>query len=283
MSHSGVHPKIVATSHGNDVVWLPDVPYGSLGRWHSRLHTRAIPKTLAAHVVVSHAMVRYAARAGTPPRRIHVIHDGLPGPGDHDFETEPVPEPSVPHFGLARRAKGMDILCMSSARAVKNISTLIDAFAIARDELKHAKLYLTCVGPLAEPIRNLVRGKGLTEHVVFLGTIRGAQKRAYLRQCDAFCMPSHFEAFGLATLEATKYGTAVVATRAGGIPDFVEDGVNGILVSPNDPAELPRALVKLERSPTYRHQLALKGRETAARFTSSTVTQHIGLYKELMA
>ncbi|MDE0004412.1 MAG: glycosyltransferase family 4 protein, partial [Rhodospirillaceae bacterium] len=85
-------------------------------------------------------------------------------------------------------------------------------------------------------------------------------------------------------LEAMKYGTAVIGTRSGGIPDFVEDGVNGILVSPDNPAELARALVRLERSPSYRRQLALKGRETAARFTiSSTVDQHINLYKELMA
>lgn len=281
---AGVRAKVVVTSHGHDVVWLPDIPYGSLGNWKSRLLARIVTRRLAAHVTVSRAMATHAASAGTVPRRLRVIHNGVPRRDEDDFETRPSTALPSQSPTISRPENGINILCLSSGRVVKNVSTLIEAVAIARDQLGDSKLHLTCSGPLAEPLKDLVRRKGLADIVIFIGIVTGADKHACYRACDVFCLPSLFEAFGLVALEAMKFGTAVVATREGGVRDFLEDGVNGLMFSPNDPKELARALVRLHREPDLRRRLARKGQETVERFSiSSVVDQHIRLYREISA
>ena len=61
--------------------------------------------------------------------------------------------------------------------------------------------------------------------------------------------PSHFEALGLAAIEALACGVPVVASRVGGLPDFIRDGENGRLVPPKDPATLSAALKALVTDP----------------------------------
>lgn len=281
---AGVHAKVVATSHGHDVVWLPNIPYGSLGDWQSRLLARIVTRRLAAHVTVSHAMATHAASAGTAKHRVRVIHNGVPGHGEADFETNPLTALPSQSPAIGRPENGINILSLSSGRVVKNVATLIAAVAVARDQLGDSKLYLTCSGPLAEPLKDLVRRKGLADMVVFTGIVTGADKHACFRACDVFCLPSLFEAFGLVALEAMKYGAAVVGTGEGGVRDFLEDGVNGLMFSPGDAEELARALVRLHREPDLRRRLARRGRETVARFSiSSVVDQHIRLYREVAA
>ena len=212
--------KIVVTSHGHDVVWLPRVPYGSLGQWKRRLQARFVIQRLTAHVGVGRTIAYYATRAGTPQERVRVIHNGVPNCREEDFEvrgTAPLPS-NTPD--IRRRDNGMNILTLSSGRPVKNLDTLIEAVAIARDRLGDSVLYLSCDGPLAEPIRSLVARKGLADMVNFIGVVTGKAKHACLRACDIYCLPSYFEAFGLVALEAMKYGNTVVATREGGVPDF---------------------------------------------------------------
>lgn len=281
---AAVRAKVVATSHGHDVVWLPNIPYGSLGNWRSKLLARMVTRRLAAHVTVSRAMAAKAASAGTASRLIRVIHNGVPSPDEDDFETSPLTALPSQSPSIRPPSDGINILSLSSAREVKNVSTLIDAMAIARDQLGDSKLYLTCSGPLAEPLKRLVHRRGLADTVAFVGIVTGANKHACFRACDVFCLPSRFEAFGLVALEAMKFGTTVVATREGGVGDFLEDEVNGLMFSPDDPAGLASALVRLYREPDLRKRLARKGRETAERFSiASVVDQHIRLYRELAA
>ena len=279
---AGVRARVVATSHGHDIVWLPNIPYGSLGSWRARFLARAITGRLAAHVTVSRAMATNAASAGTAPDRIRVIHNGVPGADEDDFETNPSTALPSRSPTIHRPNDGINILSLSSAREVKNVATLIDAMAIARDKLGDSRLYLTCSGRPAEPLKRLVRRKGLDDVVAFVGIVTGANKQACFRACDVFCLSSHFEAFGLVALEAMRYGTAVVATREGGVGDFLEHEVNGLMFSPDDPVALASALVRLHREPALRERLARKGRQTVARFSiASVVDQHIRLYREL--
>ena len=282
---AGVAPKFVATAHGQDVVWLPDIPYGNLRRARSRFLTGLVTKRLAAHVAVSHAMAEHAANAGTREDRIRVIHNGIPGGAEYDFEVGGL----MPFTLGANRAPGakgddagMTILCLSSARAVKNVTMLVEAVEIAKERLGDWRLCLTCSDPGAESLRTLVREKGLEDHVLFIGTVTGRDKRDYFHAADVFCLPSRFEAFGLAALEAMKFGAVVVASKVGGVVDFIESGQNGVLVASDDPKELANVLTALHADPRLRKRLAENGRKTAERFSiTSAVDQHVRLYKEL--
>jgi glycosyltransferase involved in cell wall biosynthesis len=83
-----------------------------------------------------------------------------------------------------------------------------------------------------------------------------------LHALDLYVQPSLLEGFGLSALEAMAAGKAVVASRVGGLPEVVSDGVTGILVPPSDPAALASAILSLLQDPARSARL---GREGLAR------------------
>jgi glycosyltransferase involved in cell wall biosynthesis len=83
-----------------------------------------------------------------------------------------------------------------------------------------------------------------------------------LRGCEIFVLPSRFETFGIAILEAMACKKPVVATTAGGMPEIVENGRNGILVAPDDPKALADALVTVLKDETLRANIAANGYST---------------------
>jgi glycosyltransferase involved in cell wall biosynthesis len=84
-----------------------------------------------------------------------------------------------------------------------------------------------------------------------------------LRALDVLASASYAEPFGRALLEAQASGVPVVGTRSGGVPEFVEDGVTGLLVPPQDPAALATALQRLLGDAGLRERLARAGRAQA--------------------
>jgi starch synthase len=100
----------------------------------------------------------------------------------------------------------------------------------------------------------------------------------------AFVCPSVYEPLGIVNLEAMACGTAVVASRVGGIPEVVSDGVTGLLVPPDDPAALAAALNALVRDPARAARYGQAGRDRAvAEFSWQTVAaETAALYAELV-
>lgn len=108
--------------------------------------------------------------------------------------------------------------------------------------------------------RNLAVQLGVAESVQFPGWIDGGAKSALLQTAAVFVLPSHLEAMPMSLLEAMAYGLPVVATRVGGIPQAVRDGVDGLLVPPRDPDALANALIRLLTSMELRNSLGRSGR-----------------------
>ena len=81
--------------------------------------------------------------------------------------------------------------------------------------------------------------------VNFLGKITHNQVRAFLEMGDIFVYPSHYESFGIACCEAMAAGKAVVGSNRGGMAEIIEDGISGILVSPNQHKPLAKAIMLL--------------------------------------
>ena len=128
-----------------------------------------------------------------------------------------------------------------------------------------------------------MRDKGLTSHVEFIGEVTGLVKHAYYRNSDVLCVVSHFESFSLTALEALKYGCAVVATRVGGIPEFIEHEFNGLLVSNGNPNQISAALVRLAKDVQLRHRLVNHGYTTVPRYSMSRmVGEHLEMYESIV-
>ncbi len=84
------------------------------------------------------------------------------------------------------------------------------------------------------------------------------------------------EPFGQVALECMATGTPVVVTRVGGLPDLVDDGVSGLIVEPQDPAELADAIRRLLENPLLARELGDAGRVRAGLYTSAMVYEMVG-------
>jgi starch synthase len=104
-----------------------------------------------------------------------------------------------------------------------------------------------------------------------------------LTHATVFACPSVYEPLGIVNLEAMACGTAVAGSRTGGIPEVVADGETGLLVPPDDPAELARALNTLLADPDRADAMGQAGRKRAvAEFSWTTIAaQTADLYAEL--
>lgn len=278
--------KIVVTSHGSDTVWLPEISYGTRNSPKARRTMKRVARRIDRHVLVGHAMIEHAVDAGSPRSNICVIPNGIPQEGEYDFELELVQDTRSFQggTGISNSNGGITILSLSSGRPLKNLDALVEGFHLAKSELGDSKLLLGCVGPTANRIEGLVAERELGEQVHFIGEVTGRTKHDYFLTSDVYCLPSHFESFGIVALEAMKFGTAVVATNTGGITDFVEHGKNGLLVSPWDVQGFASALVEMYRNPVLRMRLVANGLDTIMRFSMSRIIDHyISLYEDLVS
>lgn len=130
-------------------------------------------------------------------------------------------------------------------------------------------------------LRSLVRTLGLENNVRFVGF----QKEVYscLAAMDIYVHPALMEGFGIAMLEAMAMEKPIVASRVGGIPEVVEDGVTGLLVPPGDPSALALALMRLLEEPHTRERMGRAGRERLeTHFTAEQIMSTLRtLYAEI--
>jgi len=108
------------------------------------------------------------------------------------------------------------------------------------------------------PARSFLQSSAseLKDHIQFTGRVGEQTLHALYAGSDVFLHPTRFEGSSLVTLEAMAHGLPVIATRAGGIPDKVEDGVNGYLVNPGDHEALTAAIVKMANAPDDRARMS---------------------------
>jgi glycosyltransferase involved in cell wall biosynthesis len=217
---------------------------------------RLLARWVDAFVTPSTFVARMLVRAGNPPDRIHVIPHGVP------------PAPS---------ANGERTHALYAGRLApeKGIPTLLDAAARA----PAVPVLLAGDGPMASAVRATAPG-----HVHSLGQV-APESVAQLRSQAAFAVvPSQApETFCLSAVEAMGAGVPVVATRVGGLPEIVEDGVNGLLVPPGDAPALANAMRTLWYDVDLRARLGCAARRIAAeRFSLAGQTQQLlDLYDRL--
>lgn len=133
-----------------------------------------------------------------------------------------------------------------------------------------------------ERVRAAYRAAGLLD-VEFTGSLPGDEVARRLAGADVFCLPSYWEGFPLALLEAMASGCAVVATRVGDIPTILAGGRGGILIDPGDVEGLTSALRRLVDDPEERERLGREARRLVReRYSSERVAERVlELYQDL--
>src|SRR6185503_10994285 len=123
---------------------------------------------------------------------------------------------------------------------------------ILRDRIPAARVRIVGEGPESARLRTLHAALGLGETVTFLGDISRQALAVEYVGADCFCLPTIQEGFGIVFAEAMAAGLHIVACRAAAVPEVVEDGRTGLLVSPRSPEELAMALEKVLTSAALR-------------------------------
>jgi glycosyltransferase involved in cell wall biosynthesis len=133
-------------------------------------------------------------------------------------------------------------LSVGRLEANKGFDLLASAFGAAAGDLGDWCWVLVGSGPELEAVRSAVREAGIAERVVLAGSVDEGLKHGLYASSKWFVHPTLFEGSSVVTLEAMAHGLPVLGTRAGGLPDKIEDGASGYLVSPGDPEALSRGL-----------------------------------------
>ncbi|MFW5870859.1 MAG: glycosyltransferase family 4 protein [Verrucomicrobiota bacterium] len=223
---------------------------------------RAILKKADRYVAISSPMRRELLEAGIEPERIADIPNGV------DAELFRPAEPDEKQFLRRKLCVPPDAFVIEyTGRLVryKGLIALIDAFTAFSRNVSQA--YLLLVGDGGNDIHNCeeelkkrVNQAGIADRVEFSGAVENVAE--YLRLADCFLFPTEDEAFGISLIEAMSCGLPVVSTDTGGIADYLEDGVNGLVVPAGDPEEFSRRIQELYDDPALREFLGSRARTT---------------------
>jgi len=161
---------------------------------------------------------------------------------------------------------------------------VLEAFAEALKEYPHLSLTMLGGGPLRRGLEAQAASLGITAAVTFHDRVEMNESIRHIGESDIMVMPSRRESFGVAAVEAAASGVPVIATRVGGIPEIVQDGISGILISPGDRHGLSGAILRLATDSELRAAMGRAGRKIAEeRFDlNRNLDQMEALYQEVL-
>jgi L-malate glycosyltransferase len=199
---------------------------------------------------------------------------------DHIIRDFAIPESKVRYlpFGIDTElfspgdvsiTKNIPVIEVFSNRGffpVYDNETLIRGFALAYDKNPSIRLTLKGDGPLEQEARNLVDSLGLSGAVSFKKKTSHSDVPKDYRAADIFITTSISDGTPVSVLEAMASGLACIATRVGGIPEWVEHKKTGLLIRPESPEQVAKAILELAADPALRSHMGSAAREVVLKY-----------------
>ncbi len=232
-----------------------------------RFVERGLARLADRVVTISDSLHRFTVeRVGVPAAKVETIHYGLDEP-PRAWGTNP-PD-AVPDDARI-------LLVVSRLTRQKGIDVAVEALSFLPDDVV---LVVLGEGPERAALEELARERGVESRVILPGRVPDVA--AWLRRASVYVQPARWEGFGLAVLEAMVCGLPVVATNVSSLPELVADGETGLLVPPDDPAALARAVERALADPA----LGPAGLERARREFSvqRMADRTVALYESLLS
>ena len=213
-----------------------------------RFAERALTRRADRVVAITGALARFCVeRVGLPPEKVEIVHYGLDElPAAWGAGSEPPEGRFLLAIARLTEQKGLDV----AVRALP---------ALPAD----VRLAVLGEGPERTRLEALAEELGASNRLLLPGRV--GDVAAWLRRATLLVHPVRWEGFGLALLEAMLAAKPVVASDVSSIPEIVVDGETGVLVPPDDPRALGRALLGVLQDPRRGERLGTAGRERALR------------------
>ncbi len=277
--------RLVITVHDlTDLLSPPmgDTPLVQTGRLFFARRALARADRILA---VSHSSKRELARVfGIAENKIEVIYDAL----DARFLREPLPADADQ---ILERLAVTDpfVLYAGNIKPQKNLARLIEAFAVAKAELRdhpqYARLKLLVIGDelTKHPdLRRAVVRTRVREDVRFLGFVPYNVLRVFYSRARAFLFPSLYEGFGLPPLEAMAHGTPVLTSNVSSLPEVFSQAA--LLVNPEHVFDIARGIRQILTEGVLREALIRRGYQLIERFSWEHSAQQVhNVYEDVAA
>jgi colanic acid/amylovoran biosynthesis glycosyltransferase len=153
------------------------------------------------------------------------------------------------------------LVCVGRLCPAKGQHILIESCAALGRKGVDFKLVLVGDGPDRKSLEKLVIKLGIEQFVTFTGALGQKEVQDRYREADIFVLPSFAEGVPVVLMEAMAMGLPVISTRITGIPELIDNEVNGLLATPGDAAELSRLLTRLIDKPKFGKKLGIAGRK----------------------
>jgi len=243
-------------------------------RWTHRLK---YARTCDAVIAVSNFIRECVIRCGVPQSKIVVIPDGIEIPPE--LPSSEAQAKARVRWGLAE--KEFVVGHVGAFTPEKGQEVALGAFQLLKERLPHARLLLAGEGPTLSNPEIIQKCEALSDRVRLCGPIHDLAE--FFSALDLFAMPSKSEGLGSSALIAMSYGLPVVASRAGGLPELVEEARTGWLIEPASPDALAQAIVAAEGDRARLRRWGLNGRERARQFSVDIMVQRTeALYRRLL-
>ena len=214
--------------------------------WHARrAHLVIVPSRFLGGVV---------RRWGVPRERIEVIGNAFDAGGIHETAVLPLPTP-------------VNLVSIGRLVSWKRVEGIIRAL----ESLAGVGLVVVGEGPEERRLKLLSADLGMGDRVYFAGRLSKEESAALARACDVFVLNSTYEGLPHVLAEAMTWGLPIVATAVGGTPETILNERNGLLISPDDPDALPKALRRMTTDAELRGRLSSQARSDAAELFDPTL------------
>lgn len=218
-------------------------------------HYKRIVATTRAYAATSRLLRRYS-------RKVSVIFSGVdttrfnPSVRGDDVRTR---------HGLAGKNIVLFVGALTQWHTYKGLDILLQAFSRVQRKCENASLLVVGGGNLASSYKQLATGLGIRNSTVFAGNVSEDLLPQYYGASDLLVMPSknRSEGFGLTLLEAMASGKPTIGSKVGGVVDVIRQSESGLLVEPNDPTRLAKAMTDLLDDEELRMRMGKRGREIA--------------------
>jgi L-malate glycosyltransferase len=239
----------------------------SFSRWKNR--------QVDCFIAASNAIRQMLIADGIPAERTATIHEGI------DLAHVRAAPPVNLHEALWLPHQAPIVGNVAALVPHKGQRHLIDAAHLVVQQIPDARFVILGEGELRDHLERQVREHHLEKHVLLPGF--RTDVLGCIKSFDLFALSSVTEGLGTSLLDAMACSRAIVATRAGGIPEIVDDGRTGVLVAPRDHTAMAREIVRLLKSPDERRRLGDAGfTRVSARFTvERMVEETANLYERV--